>query len=233
MSQALSRAFRDPYFTSTTLLLHCNGADGSTSFPDNSRSSHAVTAVGNAQVDTANVKFGSGALLLDGSGDYLSMPDSSDWNLGTEDFTIEAWIYVTSTTYIPIYSQIASFASDLNRIQYGYYSGGWNFYAVAGGAVILSPSVTVSAPATSTWNHVAVSRSGNNFRFFLNGSQQGSTQTASGTIPDLSASSYIGTLRASSAQRYLTGSMDDIRLTKGIARYTASFTAPPYPGPNR
>lgn len=232
MSQRLSRAFQDPYFTYTTLLLHCDGTDGSTSFPDSSKSAHTLTVSGDAQVDTAIVKFGTGALLLDGTGDFLSAPDSDDWNLGSGAFTIEAYIYVTSTTYIPVYSQTENFGSNVNRIQFGYYSGSWNFYAETG-IVVLAPSVTVSAPSTSAWHHVAVTREGNNFRFFLDGVQQGSTQTASGTVPNLSASAYIGTLRASSAQRYLSGSMDDIRITKGVARYAANFTPPPYPGPNR
>ena len=75
----------------TKLLLHFDGTDGSTTFVDSSPSGKTVTAVGNAQIDTAQYKFGGASGLFDGNGDYLSVPDSDDWYFGTGDFTIDAW----------------------------------------------------------------------------------------------------------------------------------------------
>ena len=65
----------------TKLLIHADGADGSTSFTDSSASGHTITANGNAQVDTDQKEFGTGSLLCDGTGDYLSIPDHADWDL--------------------------------------------------------------------------------------------------------------------------------------------------------
>src|SRR3990167_9675179 len=75
----------------TKLLLHCDGVDAATSFPDVSASAHTVTANGNAQVDTAQSKFGGASLIVDGTGDYLSVPDHADWDFGTGDFTVDFW----------------------------------------------------------------------------------------------------------------------------------------------
>lgn len=82
-------AFIDTY---TKLLLHCDGTDGSTTFSDNGVTGHTVTANGNAQIDTAQSKFGNASGLFDGTGDYLTIPDHADWNFGTGNFTIDAWI---------------------------------------------------------------------------------------------------------------------------------------------
>ena len=71
----------------TKLLIHCDGADASTTFTD--ESGKTITTVGNAQVDTAYKVFGTGSLLLDGTGDALTLDDSEDWNFGSGDFTVD------------------------------------------------------------------------------------------------------------------------------------------------
>jgi len=71
----------------TKLLLHMDGADGSTTFTD--EAGHTVTANGNAQIDTAQNVFGGASGLFDGSSGYLTVPDSEDWNFGTGDFTFD------------------------------------------------------------------------------------------------------------------------------------------------
>lgn len=93
----------------TQLLLHCNGTDTSTSFPDSGNTGHTVTANGNAQVDTSFKQFGTGSLLLDGTGDYLSIPDSEDWNMGDGTFTIDFWVRFNA---LPTSSNIVYFVSQ-------------------------------------------------------------------------------------------------------------------------
>jgi hypothetical protein len=77
----------------TKVLLHFDGADATTAFPDDAPTTvaHTWTAAGNAQVDTADSKFGGASLLLDGVGDWVTTVDSADFTLGTSDFTIECW----------------------------------------------------------------------------------------------------------------------------------------------
>ncbi|MFB3885601.1 MAG: chitobiase/beta-hexosaminidase C-terminal domain-containing protein [Thermodesulfobacteriota bacterium] len=89
-SDTIDLAIADSY---TKSLLHMNGADGSTTFTDDAPGgSHTWTAYGDAQIDTSQSKFSGASGLFDGSGDYLSSPDSDDWYWGTGDFTIDFWV---------------------------------------------------------------------------------------------------------------------------------------------
>jgi hypothetical protein len=82
----------DPNFASVVLLVGFDGSDGSTTFTDESGAAHALTAVGNVQVDTAQSKFGGASGLFDGAGDAITAADSAAWHFGTGDFTVEAWV---------------------------------------------------------------------------------------------------------------------------------------------
>jgi Concanavalin A-like lectin/glucanases superfamily len=209
-------------YHATKLLLHCDGADGSTTFTD--VMGHTLTPSGNVQIDTAQSKFGGASALFDGSGDYLSIADSADWNFGSGNFTIEAWVRATTSTYIPIFGQFENTESNTNRMMSGYWGGNWNFYCETTSAQV---EVTVAdTPPTGTWFHIAIVRSGNSFYFFRDGTQIGTTQTSSGSVHDISGSAVVGLARTSNTLRFMDGWLDDIRVTKGVARYTANFTAP-------
>jgi hypothetical protein len=82
----------DKHLSNVVLLVGFEGADGSTSFVDESPSGHTLTAVGNAQVDTGQSKFGASSGLFDGNGDYISIPDSDEFTFGAGDFTIETHV---------------------------------------------------------------------------------------------------------------------------------------------
>ncbi|TIQ46361.1 MAG: hypothetical protein E5X49_02025 [Mesorhizobium sp.] len=85
-------AIGDTFFAKAKLLLGFEGADGATSAADESPPQHAMTFIGDAQIDTAQFKFGSSSCLFDGTGDYLSTPNSTDWDLSTansDQFTID------------------------------------------------------------------------------------------------------------------------------------------------
>jgi hypothetical protein len=81
----------DPYFSNVSLLLHGDGTNGSTTIVDSSASPKTLTAFGNAQISTAQSKFGGSSIAFDGTGDYLSISSSNDLTLGTSDFTLETW----------------------------------------------------------------------------------------------------------------------------------------------
>ena len=83
----------DPFFDQVTLLLHYNGTNGSTVFPDSSSLAHPMTPVGNTQVDTAVQKYGGASGLFDGTGDYISTPYvQNDFGMAGTDYTVEAWV---------------------------------------------------------------------------------------------------------------------------------------------
>src|SRR5260370_9174439 len=87
----------DPSFSHVGLLIHADGTNGSTSFPDSSNSGHSTAFVQAASVSTANPKFGTGAGAFV-TNSYISFLDSADWHFGSGQFTVEAWGYVTSAT---------------------------------------------------------------------------------------------------------------------------------------
>jgi len=215
------------YDSYTKLMLHMDGEDDGILFTDNSESNHTITRY-NALTKIGIKKFGSASGYFDGTGDYLSIPDSDDWNFGSDDFTIEAWIYVSSTTYVPIYSQVQDTGSNANRIMYGYWGGNWNFF-VATNSTLINAMVADTLP-TGSWIHVALTRSGSNFRFFRSGVQIGATQVDADSVPNNSGNAYIGAARLSSTfPIVITGYVDELRISKGIARWTSNFIPPTGP----
>lgn len=205
----------DPNFNSVSLLLHMDGSNGSTTFTDTSSISHTVTVGENAQVTTTSPKFGTGALLCDGSGDYLSVPSHTSLTFGTGDFTIEAWLrFGTLSTAGYIFSQ---------RL-----TSGFSLQVLADGRLnAITPSVNSLTENTvlmvaNTWYHVALTRSGTTIKIWVDGVERNTTTNSEN---GLSGTSYVGAGTVGSGS-VLNGRIDDLRITKGVCRYTATFTPP-------
>jgi hypothetical protein len=222
---------QDPYlYTNTVLLLKGDGTNGSTTILDSSKvagSPKTVTAVGNAQISTAQSKFGGSSIAFDGTGDYLTLDGSAAFLFGTGDFTIEAWFRPSNLTGLKIIidarppgtSGVAShwvIATD----------GATMNYAVAGS------SYAGGALSLNTWHFLALSRASGSTRAFLDGVQIGSTITDTTNYLIGASRPIIGADGNSPIALNFTGYMDDIRITKGIARYTANFTPPTAPFPD-
>ncbi len=220
----------------TKLLLHMNGVDGSTTFTDDGNTGHTVTANGNAQIDTAQKKFGTGAGLFDGTGDYLSIPDSADWNFGTGDFTIDWWMKFNVLSGNGYKGGIEQYVDSNNFFQVStyYYNGKLylnQFYCKSGGTTIFYYYSTLASGEGITgtigidWNHYTVVRNGGNVHVFINGVEQSMTEgtTISGkTFPDISAPFTIG-LDTNNGYTFLDGWIDEFRISKGIARWVTDF----------
>ena len=209
----------DPYFSSVLLLLHADGANAATTFTDSSSYGRTSTAYGNAQLSTAQAKFGASSILLDGNGDYIDFPASADWAL-PGDFTLEFW-------YRPNGSVSKNDFILVNTAGSGFFviAGASNLYLYYGdgSTVLLSGAVTWSA---STWHHVAVSRTGTTGKLFVNG-----TQVASATLSTSFGGGSI--FRVGNTSTYSpNGNVDDVRITKGVSRYTSAFTPPAAAFPN-
>jgi hypothetical protein len=172
--------------------------------------------VGSAAISTTQSKYGGTSMYFPSAGSYLKAPSNANWGLGTGDYTIEFWLYKTTSTS---YGSIISVGNGAGGI---------------GIAIASDASVVVTRPGTAidftfsaglalnAWYHVAICRSGTSLRCFANGVQVGSTQTSSTNY----ASSYlnIGIDGDNSSQQYV-GYIDDLRITK-YARYTTNFTPP-------
>lgn len=211
----------DPYFANVVALLHFDGADASTTFTD--VIGKTWTAGGNAQIDTAQSKFGGASGLFDGSGDSVSTPDSADFAFGAGDFTIEAWVRVPNVTGTKVVACQWGAAGQRSWIMQVVNSS-LQFVASAAGT---SPSVTIGTPGASlssnTWHHLAVTRNGSTWKAFVDG--VAATQTASFTMHNSTDGCYIGTQTNGSTSPF-NGHIDDLRITKGVARYTSDFTPP-------
>jgi hypothetical protein len=210
--------------TNTSLLLNFTNAG----IFDNT-GKNVLETVGNAQIDTGTKKYGTGSMEFDGTGDRLIIPPTQDLDLTTGDFTVEAWIYTnTIAAGVAVFAYRGSTAVTLSTdIQ-------WSMYR-NGSSLIVRPyssttdyTINIGTIAANTWYHVAFTRSGSTFRGFLNGTVSATTQTISGSLNNNAtwSGSIIGSMTEGGVDRGFNGFIDDLRITKGVARYTANFTAP-------
>lgn len=203
-------AENDPYWNSVVLAMHMDDA-GLTDLKG-----HAATLNGNASRSSVQSKFGGYSAYLDGTGDYITVPSGSDFAFGTGDFTVEFW-FMQTVAGNPFLIDCRPTSSTNGAYFTTYINAGTVVFFTNSAARITSSAIT-----TGVWHHVAVCRSGTSTRLFLNGTQTGSTYTDS--------TNYIASpvnIGASGNGLFpLTGYFDDIRITKGVARYTANFTPP-------
>lgn len=203
------------------LMMHCDGADGSATFVDSSLSPRTLTASGNAQVDTAQARFGGGALLCDGDGDYVSAASASDFDLGSGDFTFDCWVRCQNNTEPAgvIFSRGAGYCGCI-AAQNG---STFNLYSSSTGTSWNLASATVIGNVTANvWTHLAQCRVGGNLYCFQDGVLQ-ATVSVSGALYDPAAAFKVGEQASGSC---FVGWIDEFRFSKGIGRWTAAFTPP-------
>jgi hypothetical protein len=188
-----------------------------------------LETVGNAQISTSVKKYGTGSLAFDGTGDYLFGGNYLSATFSTGDFTIEMWLYYSSSAAGSDFLIDCRPAATNGAYPTIYADTGILYYFANSGNRITSSSIS-----TNTWMHVAVCRSGTSTKMFINGTQTGSTYTDSTNYICRTDGPVIGADRNFGDS--LLGYIDDFRITKGYARYTANFTPPatefPDIGPN-
>lgn len=224
-------AATNPDYSNVVLLLHMDGADGGTSFTD--QRGHVFTANGNAQLSTASSKFGTSSVLFDGTGDWIDTPDSIDFALGAGDWTVECWVK-TATTGVNQYI----FGQTNTTLAYATTS----HYAYITSAGLLTTTVSQSglAAITSTgtttindgvYHHVAIVCASNVLKQYIDGIASPNSVTLPAAIRDSSYKYSIG--RAGEYPSFMfNGSIEEFRLTKGVACYTSNFLPPTAPFPN-
>ena len=202
----------DVYYPQTSLLMHFNGTNGSTTMTDNSKNVLTVTSVNGTAISTAQSKFGGSSVLFDGTNDYLSIVNNSALNLSGGSYTIEFWIRPTGNyaNYNTIIAKRA--ASTAWEVYLRITTGVLSFY----NGTNYESSVT---PTANVWSHVAAVYNGTTINLYLNGVSV--LSTAMGNT-DYDAPIYIGSFPA--GNEYFIGYIDELRVTKGIARYTGNFT---------
>lgn len=218
----------DPYFSSVSLLLHCDGTNGSTTFTDSSNNALTVTANGNAQVNTTTKKYGTGSLFCDGNGDNLSLSSNAVFGFGTGDFTIEMWAYMTDASNTPYLLDCRSTSTAIENVPTFYINTDRTLTYWANG----NARVNTTAISLNTWYHLAIVRvsSGNTTTVYANGSSIGSWNA---DTTNYATTALLVGMRTATAGQSFNGYIDDLRITKGVARYTGAFTPPTAAFPDR
>jgi len=219
-----------PVYRGVIFLANFDDADGVTTYNSEDVRARSATFSGTAQLDDAQAKFGPTSLVLDGDSDYVTFPDSTDFEFGSGDFTVECWVRFAAdpSTNMVFVSKLSAAP---NR-EWAFGRWGTNrltlYYSTTGTDALFID--TAWDPAANTWYHVAVSRSGNLAYFFVDGvllNTGGTSLTAtfaSGTSP-----LQIGADDDSGYLNFFDGWIDDVRITNGVAVYTADFTPPTEP----
>jgi len=188
-------------------------------------SKNDLETVGNAQISTAQYKFPPSSMAFDGTGsppDYLPVipPVSDFYAFGTGDFTFELWLY--TTTVSPAYQAVwDARTADPSLGSHFVLNSGKPTWWLNGASRIQG----ASALSINTWYHIAVARSGTSTKMFVGGTQVGSTYTDSNTYISRTVP-RIGASFDTTPVNPFYGYIQDLRVTKGYARYTANFTPP-------
>jgi hypothetical protein len=213
---------------SPSLLLHFDGSNNGTTFTDSSLNNFTASLSGSPITSTTQIKFGSASGYFNGSS-LIYFSDNSAFNLSSTDFCIECWVYPLSLS--------ADKSFIITRDEYGEsFSYGilltnttievrW-----AGDAEFLTANYSLSL---NSWQHIAVTNSGGTLRIFVNGNEK--TNQPSVVITDSPSYLYIGATSGSfigEESLFLNGYIDELRIVKNNAIYTANFTPPSSPFPN-
>ena len=210
----------DTHFSKVTAMFNFDGIDGdtTTSGLDASNKNLTLSYSSGDQLSNTQKKFGATSLYV---ADNVTISTSDGFDMGTGDFTTEAWYYFTSfSSSFGIWDQWTGSSSGNSQVWMSSGSAGtmkWYY----NGSSILSSSTTLS---TGQWYHIVLTRHGGTLKFYINGTVDSSTQSFTGDYGK-SGTVYLGDQHAGGggAPQYY---IDDLRVTKGLARYTSNFTAP-------
>ena len=212
----------DDQFAKVTAMFNFDGSDGDTtgSGLDASNKNLTVSYSSGDELSATQKKFGATSLYV---ADNVTLSSSDGFNMGTGDFTIEAWYYFTSfSNSFGHYDQWAGSSTGAGNVQM------WNSTSAQGkikwyynGSNNFTSSTTMS---TGQWYHVAYVRESGTLKMYFNGTVDSNTQSYSSQFGK-TGTVYFGDQHAGGggAPQYY---IDDLRVTKGLARYTSNFTAP-------
>lgn len=221
-----SNSFADEY---TILHLKGEGPNNGTQIVDSSTRNSQITLNGNVKISTNKAVGGNSSIYFDGNASFLSLADHSDWDFGTENFTIDAWVILDDLS-----SQrkiISQFNTGYNYLHMGFDHTMGLVFTINdpwGTSKVYLKENSVANWQTNTWYHVAVVRNGDTWSLYKDGVLL-ATQVYSGSYADVANPLMIGDMDYA-GHYYWKGYIDELRVSRGIARWTQNFT-PPLPKP--
>ena len=216
----------------TSLLLHCDGSNDGTTFTDSSSNAHTVAVGGNIVTKTGEKKFGTASAYFNGgSGNKLTVADDASLRFGTGDFTIEAWVYPVSAGGSQENMIVAKGDAStywMLRHEENNTQGRVRWFGQINSVRVADIRVDLGATgwAYDTWHHIAAVRNGNVFTLYVDGDAVGGCR-AWGDNWDFNTGDpvIIGNITQGTIAAY--GYIDELRISKGIARYTTGHFTPP------
>lgn len=223
----------DQYFANVQLLMPMTGANNSTTFTDVSSFSRTVTPLGGTIISTRQSKWGGSSVYFDGVDDRLTIPYNANllqWY--NADFTVEYWIYVVNMSTMftghsgPGIPAALGHGTNVDTVDWSFgptTSGTIRFYYYDK-ATFNQRSVTSTATITAnTWNHIAMTRTSSGINVYVNGISNGTPTAIIGTPDHHTSDNFrIGRLYNRTVNAYI----DDVRITRGVARYSGNFSVP-------
>jgi hypothetical protein len=198
----------------TVLIVHGDGEHGSKRVADEME--HAIQVRGDAHISTEASRFGGSSVYFDGNGDYLESPVSDDWGFGTGDFTAELWVNFSLAP--SVVHLIGLHTSGINTEWSLVYEGNALKLYILG----LANVAAIWSPLTNRWYHLAAVRTSGTTYLFIDG-QLRSTGTSTASIV---AGRTLTIGAANNPTLFMHGYVDEVRISKGVARWTSNFTPP-------
>jgi hypothetical protein len=204
----------------TVLMMHFNGDDASTTFDDSCSANHTMTAVNDAQMDTAQSVFGGASGYFSGTDDYVQADDSADWDATGGDYTVDFWVRVDA--WVGTFSALVGQCLGSDSWFIYVYNNGKIAVGVYGATEIGSATGIISL---DTWYHIAVTRihSTSTTNIYVNGYCR-----ATGTSAVWNASANVLRIGATGTANELNGWIDELRMIKGTAVWTGSTVGTKY-----
>ena len=218
------------YGPNVSLLLHCNGAHASTAFPDSSPTPKTATNIGTPTISAANYKFGGAAIYFNGTS-CITYPNSAAFQIGS-DWTIEAWAYRIDDVIGSVMSSRDTGTTKPFWMIRRNVGGAIRFYWISTTSTVITDVITTQTMPIGTWTHIAVVRTAGTVSIYLNGSLATLTVTANATTAyeTITLPVVIGSGDSSaSAGDTWNGYVDEVRITKGVARYSSNFSVQTVP----
>lgn len=204
----------DPYWSNVVLAMHMDDASLS------DMKGHPVTLAGGMTRSATQSKFGGYSAYFDGTDDYLALPEA-DFTFGTGDFTIDFFVYVDGSVNQRF---LVDFRPENTNGAYPSLSmtttNGLNFWHSA------TVMITGAQVIADGWHHVELSRASGVTKMFVDGTQDGSSYTDATSYGCGASRPRIGSGGYYTPELLFKGYIEDLRITKGVARHTANFTPP-------